>query len=251
MDGVDCVDEVDRLTRISVIVPAYNEERLLPRLLASIEVARGRYRSGAVEVIVSDNGSTDSTAALAREAGCRVATVERRRIGAVRNGGAAIAQGAILAFIDADCTMHPETFNAIDEAMSTGRYAGGATGWRFERNSAGLAATRFIVRTFITIPMRFEGGVVFCSRTAFDAVGGYNDTKDIAEDAEFFRAVRAYGKRTGLGMKMGTPSATATISTRKFDEHGDWHMFTMPFWPLTKRRSLAQIVEDYWYPRER
>ncbi|MDQ6827645.1 MAG: glycosyltransferase [Gemmatimonadota bacterium] len=48
---------------ISVIIPAYNEERFLPRLLADIADARARYRPGteSIEVIVADNGSTDGT----------------------------------------------------------------------------------------------------------------------------------------------------------------------------------------------
>lgn len=235
----------------SVIVPAYNEEKLLPRLLASVDSAQRAFGRGpdAVEVIIADNASTDGTARVAREAGARVAMVEKRLIAAARNGGAAVARGSILAFVDADTVMHPETFNAVHSVMSTGKYAGGATGWRMERNSIGLATTRFLVRTFLTIPMRFEGGVVFCSREAFDGAGGYDESKDIAEDEAFFRAVRNYGKRHGLRMKLGTPPATATISARKFDEHGDWHMFLMPFWPITKRQSFKRIVQEYWYTR--
>ncbi len=238
---------------ISLIIPAYNEEKLLPRLLTSASAARARYHRGpeGAEIVVADNNSTDSTAAIALQAGARVAKVERRRIASSRNGGAAIARGQILAFCDADTNIHVETFNAIDAAMSTGKFAGGATGWEFERKSAGLAATRFVVGTLVTGLLRMEGGVVFCSRAAFDAIGGYNEEKDIAEDVEFFRAVRKYGKRNGLGMKMKTSEAKATICTRKFDEHGDWHMFYMAWWPLIKRQSFRKIVDDYWYPEQR
>lgn len=239
--------------RISVVIPAFDEEKLLPRLLSSIDAARARYRAGAeaVEVIVADNASTDATASIARDAGARVVRVEKRRIAAARNGGAAVARGSILAFIDADTTMHAETFNAIDAAMATSRFAGGATGWEFERNSTGLAATRFVAGTLVTGLLRMEGAVVFCSREAFDAVGGYNEAKNVAEDVEFYRAVRAYGKRNGLGMLMGARDAKATICTRKFDEHGDWHMFYMAWWPLLKRKSMKRIVAEYWYPERR
>ena len=55
---------MDGAPRWSVVVPAYNEERFLPRLLDSIDVARAAYSRGrdAVEVIVADNASTDATA---------------------------------------------------------------------------------------------------------------------------------------------------------------------------------------------
>ena len=242
---------VEASPHISLITPAYNEENYLPKLLASVQTARAQYRGGrdAVEVIVSDNCSTDATATIAQEAGCRVARVEKRRIGAVRNGGAALARGSVLAFVDADLVIHPDTFNAIDEAMRTGGYAGGATGWKMERKSLGLTATLFVARSIVGA-LGVDGGVMFCSREAFDAVGGYNSGKDIAEDVEFFRAIRAYGKKRGLRMKLGT-GTPAVVSTRKFDQHGDWHMFTMALWPLLKRKSLRKIVDEYWYPEKR
>lgn len=62
---------------ISLVIPAYNESAYLPRLLATVKVARERFKGGAdrVEVIVSDNGSTDDTVQIAADVGCRVATM--------------------------------------------------------------------------------------------------------------------------------------------------------------------------------
>src|SRR5262249_18523798 len=126
--------------RITMIIPAYNEAAFLPRLLDSVEKAKRRYDQGpgSVEGIVADNASTDATAATR---GCRVARVEKRVIGAARNGGARVARGELLAFIDADSQIHPETFNVIDQAMATGRFVGGATGVRMEQLSPGIAVT--------------------------------------------------------------------------------------------------------------
>ncbi len=99
--------------RFSLVIPAYNEEQYLPRLLDSIDIARDRYRQGrdAIEVIVANNASTDRTAEIATARGCSVVFVEKRAIAAARNGGARFARGEILAFIDADSAIHPETFN--------------------------------------------------------------------------------------------------------------------------------------------
>src|SRR2546423_14621481 len=104
--------------RFSVIIPAYNEEQYLPRLLDSIEVARSHHSGGRdqIEVIVADNDSTDATAAVASKRGARVVHVAKRRIAAARNGGALAGQGEILCFIDADSAIHPQTFEVIDEA---------------------------------------------------------------------------------------------------------------------------------------
>ncbi len=59
--------------------------------------------------------------------------MEKRSIAAVRNGGARAAVGDILAFVDADSQIHPETFNAIERTMASGRVVIGATGFLYDR----------------------------------------------------------------------------------------------------------------------
>ena len=129
--------------RFSLIIPAYNEAAWLPALLDTVDLARSQYRGGcdAIEVIVADNASTDITAAVARQRGCQVVGVEKRAIAAARNGGAAIASGEIVCFIDADSRIHADTFNAIEDVLASGRVIVGATGVKPDRWSLGLWAT--------------------------------------------------------------------------------------------------------------
>ena len=159
---------------ISLVIPAWNEERLLPRLLETVKEARARYRDGVdeIEVIVADNGSTDATAELARAAGCAVVPVERRRIACVRNGGAAAATGEILAFVDADFRIHPETFNYIAAIMKQPGVLGGGTGLKMERWSLGIATTWSLILPPLWL-LGFDGGVWFCRREDFEEIGGY------------------------------------------------------------------------------
>lgn len=238
--------------RFSLIIPAFNEAELLPRLLDSVDVAGASY-DGAVEVIVADNASSDATAAIARDRGCRVVAVERRAIASARNGGAAAARGEILAFTDADGRIHPRTFAVIDRAMASGRFVAGATGGRFERWSAGLVAT-FALFAPLAIATGFDTGVVFCRRDDFTAIGGYDESRLFAEDVAFLLALRRYGKATGR--RLARPAgARTTISTRKFDRWGDWHFFTrMPAvgWRLLQDpRAATEFARDYWYRPER
>jgi len=243
------------LPRFSLVIPAYNEERFLPRLLDSVEAAARGYARGAaaVEVIVADNASTDRTAELARQRGCRVAPVAKRSIAAARNAGFAAARGEIVGFVDADMRIHPGTFDAVEQALASDRIVGGATGVTLERWSLGLAVTfaLFIPMVWLT---KFDTGVVFCRRRDFEATGGYDETLRVAEDVGFLLALRRVGKKQGKRLTRLT-HAKAVASTRKFDDHGDWHYLTtiprLAVGLVLKRPSSLEEIERYWYEPRR
>lgn len=241
--------------RFSVVIPARNEEALLPRLLDSLDVARARFRHGAdaVEVIVADNVSTDGTAAIARERGCAVARVEQRRIAAVRNGGAAVARGDVLAFVDADSQVHPDTFDAIDAALATGRYVGGATGVRMERWSPGILATWLLLIPWVVL-LRMDTGVVFCQREDFVRIGGYEEARHFGEDVALLVALKRLGRARGQTLARVT-TAKALTSMRKFDRHGDWHYFRLfagvGISMLRDPHASTDFARRYWYGDDR
>lgn len=235
---------------ISLIIPCHNEAVLLPRLLATVETARRAYRGdpAAIEVIVSDNASTDDTAAIATSAGCRVAFTEVRRIAAARNAGAAIASGGILAFIDADSQIHPDTFNVIMAFMARPEVVGGSTGARMERWSVGIAVC-YAMMLPIVWATTMDVGVVFCRRADFDAVGGYDETLKFAEDVKFLVALRRVGRSRGSTL-VRARAAKVVASTRKFDQFGDWHFLAMVIstpWYLFNKRAGDAFADRYWY----
>ncbi len=211
--------------RFSVIIPAYNEEKFLPRLFDSIEIARANYEKGAVEVIVADNSSTDKTAEIAKASGAHVVQIRERRIASARNGGAKAARGEVFCFIDADSALHPQTFEKIDKAMSDRRFIAGATGIYLERRSPGILLAYYLMMPLCWLA-NMDTGVVFCRREDFEAVGGYNEELFLAEDVAFLVALK---KRASQNEQKFTriTSVKALGSTRKFDEHGDWHYFSL------------------------
>jgi cellulose synthase/poly-beta-1,6-N-acetylglucosamine synthase-like glycosyltransferase len=100
--------------RVDVIIPAYNEAENIARLLRSIDIAAGRY-GGPVNVLVSNDGSTDGTAQIAvaeiadfRYARGRVLTAPNGRQAAALNRGLAVTGAEIVVRIDADCVMGPD-----------------------------------------------------------------------------------------------------------------------------------------------
>ena len=163
----------NKMPRISLVIPAFNEELYLPMLLDSIDSARQRYEAGPdeVEIIVVDNGSTDGTADLARARGCCVVHAEKRAIATARNGGARVANGQILAFVDADSQIHLGTFNAIEQTLASGRVVVGATSVRYSRMSPGIALTTLVAITFFQL-IGLDAGGGGCRRADWEAVGG-------------------------------------------------------------------------------
>ena len=238
------------LPTISLVIPAYNEARYLPRLLRSLAAARARdvAAGGGVEIIVADNLSTDDTASLAVEGGARVVGVAERRIAAARNGGAAAARGPILAFLDADTVaVHPDTFSAVRAALDDPGVVGGATGCTLERWSVGLAAT-YAVMVPLVWATRFDTGLVFCRREDFVRVGGYPAELRLAEDVAFLWRLRRLGLERGQRLRR-LRRYKVVASTRKFDEHGDWHYFGF----LVRGPALLfgarfdELADRYWY----
>lgn len=237
--------------RLSVVIPAHNEEKYLPRLLAGIAAARARYRrgAGAVEVVVADNESTDGTAEVSLTRGCKVVPVSKRVIAAARNGGARASKGEILAFVDADSMVHPDTFNAIEAALEGEKVVGGATGMTMERWSTGIALTYVALVPLVRI-LGVDGGVVFCRREDFIELGGYDESRLYAEDVDFLLKLKRFGRRRGQRFER-LQGVKAVASARKFDRHGDWHYFSgmlrFAWGGLFDRASLQRLIRTYWY----
>ncbi|HEY2345182.1 MAG TPA: glycosyltransferase [Xanthomonadaceae bacterium] len=240
--------------RLSLVIPAWNEALLLPRLLDSLDVARRRWvtsghAAAAIEVIVADNGSTDATAQIAGDRGCRVVPVARRVIAASRNGGAAAATGATLCFVDADSVLHPDCLLAIAAAMDQPRTLGGATRVTMDRWSPGIVATFALLMPMVWIT-GFDTGIVFMRRADFESIGGYDENLPLAEDVDLLVRLRRLGRTRGQSLVRLRGVKTIT-STRKFDRHGDWHWFTQlppqALRALRDRDAMHALAKRYWY----
>jgi glycosyltransferase involved in cell wall biosynthesis len=241
--------------RFSLIIPAYNEEAYLPALLDSVARARGRYAGGPdnIEVVVVDNESTDSTGDLARLSGCRVVREDKRVIAAVRNTGARNARGHVFVFIDADNIMHPDTFNAIDQSLATGKVIAGASGVKMQRMSFAIALTYALMVPLVWLT-RMDTGVVFCRREDFEAIGGYNEDRLFAEDVQLLWELMLLGRKRGQKL-CRIRSIKAIYSTRKFDRHGDWHwlhlMLRFLYGLIFSKSSMDKFARLYWYGDQR
>ena len=181
--------------KLSIVVPAFNEEKLLG---ATLEAIREAARGLETELIVCDNNSTDRTAEIARQAGAKVVFEPVNQISRARNAGAAAAGGDWLVFVDADSLPEAALFADLAAAIASGRYVGGGATVRFD------AADRFshaAVSTWNAISrgMRWAAGsFVFCRADAFRAIGGFSTELFASEEIDFSRRLKRLGRLTIL-----------------------------------------------------
>ncbi|HXW73263.1 MAG TPA: glycosyltransferase [Steroidobacteraceae bacterium] len=181
------------MVEISFIVPAYNEERLLGSTLAAI-VQASLAVAAAIEVIVVDDASTDHTAEIAQSQGARLVSVNHRHIAAARNAGARQARGQWLVFVDADTIVTEEVVRAAIKALSDGAVGGGCD-VRFEGRLPiyGRVLIALVLPVYRALQLA-AGCFLFCTRSAFDAVGGFDEALFAAEEAVLSRALRRQGR---------------------------------------------------------
>ncbi len=221
---------------LSIVIPAYNEEDYLPQTLATIQQAIHAYQSAAgVEVIVVDNGSSDATADHARRLGATVVVEPRRGIAAARNTGATHARAEWLFFIDADT---PIPDNAITEVLRV-----------FERGDIGGAllpvyrpskrSVRALCRVWEWYAVRrnmAQGVAMFCIRSVFFRLGGFDETMFMAEDSDFYHRLNRHGEQINRPVVF-LDHVPVRPSLRR---HEQWPAWKMIFWtnPLTTRLFL-------------
>jgi glycosyltransferase involved in cell wall biosynthesis len=230
----------------SFIVPAYNEAEVIGATLDALH-ATGRAIGEPYEVIVADDGSTDETALIAGRQSARVVTVAHRQIAATRNSGAREASGEFLIFVDADTIVNEAVVRAALCAMRNGAVGGGA-GVEFDGGVPlyARAVLPVLVRLF-RVARLAAGCFVFSTRTAFDAVGGFNEAYFGGEEIILSKALKRQGRFVVL-------REAVTTSGRKLRTHS-----TSEMWGGMARvalRGLKGVKQregmDLWYaPRRR
>lgn len=171
--------------RISVIIPTYNEEENIGRLIDELQRYGGEQLA---EVIVVDAPSQDQTALRAREAGARVLVSDRPGRASQMNAGARVATGDILYFVHADVRIHPDYAADIRQALSEG-YTLGCYLYRFDSPRRILKINEYFQR-LDRIWCRGGDQTLFIPKAEFEALGGYREDHRVMEDYEFIIRAR-------------------------------------------------------------
>lgn len=184
---------------ISIVIPAFNEARLLGDTLRAVRQAGEAFerRRWECEVVVCDNNSTDRTAAIARAAGARVVFEPVNQIARARNTGAAAAIGNWLVFLDADSQPSVGLFDEVAGHIESGRCLAGGSTVRLDRPTpwarGGVLLWNGLSRAFGLL----AGSFIFVEAAAFKQVGGFNQALFVAEELDLSRRLRALARTRG------------------------------------------------------
>jgi glycosyltransferase involved in cell wall biosynthesis len=185
--------------KISVVIPAFNEEKLLGATLRSLQAAGAAFGDcdWDMEIVVCDNNSTDGTAGLARAAGARVVFEPVNQISRARNTGAAAAGGEWLVFVDADSRPTRELFAEVAGAIQSGRcLAGGCTMRMDERHFLGDCGTG-LWNLVSRILKWTAGSFIFCETAAFRKIGGFSVELFASEEIDLSRRLKKLARQEG------------------------------------------------------
>lgn len=237
--------------KLTIIIPAFNEEAYLPSTLDSIQTSASRlgtHSDAEVDIVVVDNNSEDGTAVVAQSKGATVVHEPVQGIARARNAGAGHAEGDVLVFVDADVVLPETLLAAIHTAMSDPACVGGAVDveYRPKRRSMRLYLRAWRILSRLT--GMAQGATQFCRKSVFDEVGSYDEKAWIGEDADFFWELKKYAKRTDRTVRfIRDPQVRA--SSRRFDKWPLWKtlLWTNPLFIALFRRRKA--FWSGWYSR--
>ena len=186
--------------RVSVVLPAFNEEKLLPAALAAVKQAASAFtaRGWDWECVVCDNNSTDATSAVARAGGATVVFEPVNQIGRARDAGARVATGDWLVFIDADSTPSAELFASIATRIAEGRAVGGGSTVELEPGTPRYA--RFVCglwNLWSRLAGWAAGSCVWVEAAAFRAAGGFGTEYYAGEEVFLSRRLKTLARRSG------------------------------------------------------
>ena len=202
---------------ISFVVPAYNEAKYIAPTLESIHAA-AKEAGEPYEIVVANDASTDATAELAERGGARVVAVHNRQIAATRNSGARASAGEVLFFVDADTRVSPALVKEALSALRSGAAGGGARVAFYGEVPPWVPAFMAVFTPLYFRLGRWAAGCfIFCTRAAYEATGGFDETTYAGEEIAFSRALKAAGRF----VIVREPVAT---SARKVEGRTFWEM---------------------------
>lgn len=234
---------------ISVIVPAYNEEKYIGKCLRSLKNQKFKLP---YEIIVVNNNSQDNTAKVARKEGVKVVFERAKGISAARQRGFDAAKADIVAQTDADTTPDRYWLDEIYTVLSSNKDLIGVSGPSYSlnyKNDFRAKITRFVfdALAFKIAPIvlgngTFRGHNVAFKKDALLKVGGYRKEVQYLDDADLNIRLRNVGKI------IMNPKQVVFTSPRRTENEGTIRVLFYQIWCSIKlyfQKDPVITAKDY------
>jgi len=211
--------------KISVIMPAFNEEKHIEKTLRALSAQT--LPIDAFEVVLVDNGSTDGTMDIARQffstLSLRIVTKTGGTIGSVRNHGARLANGEVLVFLDSDC-VPPSTWLSDALGVKQDKAIWGA---HYGVPEDGTWISKLWGR-YQAIQQKGDVSFIptaslFIAAADFESIGEFNERLETSEDVELSQRARAYGLRVMAFPQLAVAHYGAPATLQQFYRQNRWH----------------------------
>ena len=246
---------------ITIAIPAFNEEELLPSTLATVAEAGEAFteRGWETEVVVCDNNSTDRTAEIAEAAGARVVFEEHNQKSLARNAAGNAAKGEWIIFLDADSKPSKALFEATAMAMDKKEIIGGGTTIKIEGRhgkeeervcwDSSLAFLERNLNVFSRVLRCPTSQYNFLRTEDFHGLNGFSKKHYATEELEFGRRLKKLGKQRRQRVQIFTQTPLSTSDRKCYGAcpaKRQMKMFLL--WVFTVGRSVRKIENcGYWY----
>jgi len=216
----------------SVIIPAYNEEKLIERTLSSIK--NQDYR-GDLELIVVDNNSIDNTSKIAKKYADKVLFYGTKQgASAARNYGARTSQGDYIAFLDADSSLSENALTEAINSLSKG-FVGGTTRIIPPEDKLKAKIQTFILNKWAKYLAPIYTPYIYTNNENFQKSGGWDENIEFGEEIRFLRELSKFGKIAF------NESSFVETSPRRYKKFG--------FFSITTKGVLGYLgVNMKWEP---
>lgn len=224
--------------RISIIVPALNEQECITETLRGLQQL-----DGDKEIIVVDGGSSDETRSLAHVQGARVLTAPAGR-GAQMHAGTLEATGDVLWFVHADTVPPPHSLHEICRHLEDPSIAGGNFGLVFDGPSRAARQLTAIYPMLRILGLCYGDSGIFIRRDTYDRIGGFRALA-LFEDLDLLRRLRRTGRFVHVACRIRT-------SSRRFEQRNfawvwlHWTALQILYWCGVSPNRLAR-----WYRNAR
>lgn len=240
--------------KISVIVPAFNEEKLLGASLAVIQASAAAFtsRGWEFELVVCDNNSTDRTGEIARAAGARVVFEPFNQIGRARNAGAAAATGDWLVFVDADSHPSRGLFSDVADQIHSGKILAGGSTVELDEKMFGAGLVTGLWNLTSRVNKWLAGSFIFVEISAFRELGGFDPEIFAAEELELSQRLKKIARARGQQITVlhRHPLRTSARKMKLYSKAEMWRFFLRSI--FSHRQTIRSREAAYlWYDGRR